>query len=220
MYAYLIAEWREWEHRRLGASAVIFALAGALGLSFAYLQPLALGAAGSAASIAAGWISANRFKPDFGQRLILERSALGRPALAGARFLSASASFVLGALVLSPALAMVARAWDIGPASLAAALLVWLGAYLLAMSGAFLSGIAFGRTDRPVGAYALLAWMVPSSLWPPARAFNPFLRASAALARGEAARAAACSLAEIAASGLLVAAAVALADSSRRAKRG
>jgi hypothetical protein len=226
MLGYLIAEWRYWEKGRLRPSVALFAGAGLLALAYAYLQPFLAAAATTAASLIAGWISANRFKRGFGQRRLLAEARLGGEAGLGPASILASrglvslASFSLCLLVLSPAIAIITRAWDIAPARIAAALCLWLGAYFLAMSGAFLSGLLLGRGEQPAGAYALAAWLLPTAIWEPARALNPFVQAWAALGRGELRGALLCAGAELLAAALLLAAAGLALGSRREPGRG
>ena len=197
MVGYLIAEWREWETGRLRPSAVAFAAAGLLGLAYTYLQPFLAAWATSAACVLCGWISSNRFRPGYCQRRILLASGLGPLALVGARCATELAAFSLCALALSPALALVARAWDIGAPALAAALCAWFGAYLLASSAAYASGLLFGRSEHPVGIYALAGWLILPAFLPPLRSLDPFSRTWAALGRGEALACLGCAAREI-----------------------
>jgi len=205
MLGYLIAEWREWEAKRLKISLGLFAAAGLVGLAYSYLQPLLAGCACVLASAIAGWLSANRFRPRQAQARLAAASRLGPAALLFSRCLASLAAFGLCLLVFSPALAIIAAAWDLGASEILAALCLWLGAFLLAMSAALLAGRAFGRAEQPLGIYAFALWTLVTALVSPARIANPFLAAWRIFVRMEAAAGFACALAELVAAGLLLA---------------
>jgi len=220
MAGYLLAEWREWEDRRLKATALLFVAAGLLGLAYRHLQPLFIGLAASAASILAGWMSANRFKPGQGQRRMLAASGLGPGATVGARCLASLPPFAFGMLLLTPALALSARAWDFSAAQVASALCLWFGAYFLCMSASFLAGLALGATEHPIQAYFILAWILPSSFVAELRFINPFVQSWAVLGRGRASAGFACACAELGAAALLLAGAYLAVKSPRSRRRG
>jgi len=220
MAGYLLAELREWEDRRLKATALLFVAAGLLGLAYRHLQPLFTGLSASAASILAGWMSANRFKPGQSQRRMLSASGLQPGAVVGARCLASLPPFAFGLLLLSPALALNARAWDFSAIQVASALCLWFGAYFLSMSASFLRGLAFGRTEHPIQAYAILAWILPSSFIEELRVLNPFVQSWAVLGQGRASAGFACAGAELGAAALLLAGAFLAIRSMRRKGRG
>jgi hypothetical protein len=220
MVGYLIAEWREWEDRRLKVSVLLFAAAGLLGLMYRHLQPFFAGQAASAASVLAGWLSANRFKPGCGQRRMLAASELGPGALVAARCLASIPVFAFCILVFSPALVILGRAWDFGALQVVSALCLWFGAFFLSMSISFLSGLALGPTEHPIVVYAILAWILPSSFIRALRIFNPFVQSWAVLGRGDASAGFACAGAELALAATLLAGASLRIKALRRADRG
>jgi hypothetical protein len=177
MIAFLLAELRRRGEGRAGRSAYLAAIAMALASLVGPLDPLVVCVTGAAASVVLGWTDGNRRGGTRGSGPAAHSFPASPAAIAAGMALSSVALWLAAACFLSPFLAASAIAWGLPVESIAACVLCWLSAYLLAGAAGSFSSLAFPGTEGLTGLFLYSAWLVASLLAEPIRASNPLAQA-------------------------------------------
>lgn len=176
MFAYMVAEWRDWvkEHmaRTVVSGVVIIALIGA----FVSAQPAIVMTAVCLESLWLGWYLGNRYWPGSRER---SRAVHGKLPAAQAVAGKVGAAFLIGAvhaLAILPAIIMTSVVWGIGAGATLLCLLVSFGSFLTALGFGFLFSLTLSGGEGFVGTIAMVAWLLATAVVAPLRAANPFIQ--------------------------------------------
>lgn len=176
MFAFMVAEWRDWlsEHmaRTVVSGVVLIALVGA----FVSVQPVIVMIAMCIESLWLGWYLGNRYWRGSRER---SRVVYGKLPAAQAVAGKVGAAFLIGAvhaLAMLPFLIMTAIVWGIGPGAMILSLLIFFGSFLTALGFGFLFSLALSGGEGFIGTVAMGVWLIVTAVGAPLRAGNPFIQ--------------------------------------------
>jgi len=176
VFAFMVAEWRDWVNahmaRTVVSGVVLIALVGA----FVSVQPAIVMIAICIESLWLGWYLGNRYWRGSRER---SRVVYGKLPAAQAVAGKVGAAFLIGAVhacALLPFLIMTAVVWGIGAGAVIASLLIFFGSFMTALGFGFLFSLALSGGEGFLGTIAMGVWLIVTAVGPPVRAANPFIQ--------------------------------------------
>jgi hypothetical protein len=176
MFAFVVAELREWRELRMRRSLLISAALLGASACISLLQPLVLAFTASLIFLGLGWTEGNRYQSALSSRRLLLSFPAGSPAVACGKALSSLCIWALTLLFLSPPLALSALAWGLGARAILLCLLSWLVGFLVMLGAGFISSLVFLRSEGLPGGALMLVWLLSPLLYRDLAPSNPFFQ--------------------------------------------
>jgi hypothetical protein len=176
MFAYMMAEWREWSKGHLERTILTCVGFMALGGILLFLHPFGVMVLACLESIWLGWYLGNRYWRGSRGRVRFLSTILS-PAQAVAGKAGAALLIALShALAIAPPIVIAALLWGMAPGVALQCLAIGAASFLLALAIGFFFSLAFPEGEGLVGTAVMCAWLILSALAKPLRAVNPFIQ--------------------------------------------
>jgi len=176
--ALALAVFRDWRQRP-GLGLFWLLPLCLLATSFRVLSPFTGALAAVLAHLVGGWLAGWRYGPESAGRQRLRQALERLPSsnIVLGLLTGAALAWAVFALVYSPVLVLVLRAWQLPASILPRLLALGLATWLLAGAAGFLASATRNDDDSLPGLWLTLLWFLSVSLVPVLRFLNPFIGA-------------------------------------------
>jgi hypothetical protein len=176
MFAYMIAEWRDWMNSHMAKTLVSGVVIGALIGAFVAVQPTIMMMALCLQSLWLGWYLGNRYWRGSTERSRVLYGGLTPVQTVAGKIGAAGLIAAVHACAMAPLLILTAAIWGIDAASIAVCILIFFGSFLTTLGFGFLFSLFLSGGEGFFGTLAVGIWLILTAVIVPARAANPFIQ--------------------------------------------